>query len=180
VARVIERVGSGPAFVLGHAFGQWVARCLAADHPRRVRGVVLAAAAARSIEPSLRAALTVASDPTRPRAMRLEALRQAFFAPGNDPTSWLHNWHPAAGRSQREAGAATPIEDWWGAGAAPVLDLQAELDPWRPAATREDIRHDLGADRVKVGLIDHASHALIPEQPDLVVRAVIEWTRTLS
>src|SRR3954454_9817512 len=40
VAMVIERVGSGPAFVLGHAFGQWVARCLAADHPRRVRGVV--------------------------------------------------------------------------------------------------------------------------------------------
>ena len=174
---VIEQLASGPAFVLGHAFGQWVARCLAADHPRRVRGVVLAAAAARSIDPVLRAALAVASDPTRPRAQRLEALQQAFFAPGTDPAVWLHNWHPAAGRSQREASAATPIDDWWGAGTAPVLDLQATLDPWRPPDTRDDIRRDLGAGRVTVVAIEHASHALIPEQPDLVVRAVMDWIR---
>ena len=44
VAVVIERLAGGPAFVLGHAFGQWVGRCVAADHPRLVRGTILAAA----------------------------------------------------------------------------------------------------------------------------------------
>ncbi|MBS0638655.1 MAG: alpha/beta hydrolase [Proteobacteria bacterium] len=175
VAAVIEQLGSGPAFVLGHAFGQWVARCLASDHPRRVRGVILAAAAARAIDPALREALGVAADPTRPRQARIAALQTAFFAPGHDPTVWLHNWHPAAARSQRAASAATPIEEWWHAGSAPVLDLQAEFDPWRPPATREDIKIDLGADRVQVVLIRDASHALIPEQPAAVVEAVADW-----
>ncbi|MFL5255826.1 MAG: alpha/beta fold hydrolase [Rhodopila sp.] len=180
VAAVIEQLGSGPAFVLGHAFGQWVARCLAADHPRHVRGVILAAAAARSVDPTLREALSVAANPMQPRQTRLEALQHAFFAPGHDPGIWLHNWHPAAARSQRAASAATPVEAWWHAGSAPVLDLQAEFDPWRPPATRDDIRNDLGADRVRVVLIRDASHALIPEQPEAVVQAVTEWIRGLS
>ncbi|HVZ08228.1 alpha/beta fold hydrolase [Rhodopila sp.] len=175
VAATIEQYGSGPAFVLGHAFGQWVARCLAADHPHRVRGVILAAAAARTLAPDLREALAIAGDPTQPRQARLSALRKAFFAPGHDPSPWLHNWHPAAARSQRAAGAATPIEDWWHAGTAPILDLQAEHDPWRPPETRDDIRVKLGADRVTVVLIDGASHALIPEQPAAVVKAVTDW-----
>ena len=180
VAAVIEHLASGPAFVLGHAFGQWVARCLAADHPRRVRGVILAAAAARTLRPDLREALAVAADPTQRREARLDALRLAFFAPGHDPTPWLHHWHPAAAKVQRAAGAATPIEDWWHAGTAPVLDLQAELDPWRPADTRDAIRNDLGADRVQVVTIPGASHALIPEQPDAVVRAVTAWVKTIG
>ena len=54
VAAVIEAEGGGPAVVLGHAFGQWVARTLAADRPDLVRGVVLAAAAAKSAPPELR------------------------------------------------------------------------------------------------------------------------------
>lgn len=180
VAAVIEQLGSGPAFVLGHAFGQWVARCLAADHPRRVRGVILAAAAARRIDPALREALSVAADPAQPRLARLAALRSAFFAPGHDASAWLHNWHPAAARSQRDAGAATAIDDWWHAGTAPVLDLQAEFDPWRPAETRQDIEADLGSDRVRVVLIRDASHALIPEQPAAVVEAVVDWIQAIG
>jgi pimeloyl-ACP methyl ester carboxylesterase len=60
-----------------------------------------------------------------------------------------------------------------------VLDIQAEHDPWRPKHTRTGIRDDLGADRVTVVLIPDASHALIPEQPEAVVRAVRAWTRTI-
>ncbi|MGA9868421.1 MAG: alpha/beta hydrolase, partial [Acetobacteraceae bacterium] len=40
VAAVIEHQRAGPAVVLGHAFGQWVARTLASDRPDLVRGVV--------------------------------------------------------------------------------------------------------------------------------------------
>jgi pimeloyl-ACP methyl ester carboxylesterase len=179
VAMVIERLAGGSAFVLGHAFGQWIGRCVAADHPHLVRGVILAAAAAKSANPALREHLAKCVDTALPDPVRLAALQVAFFAPGHDPSSWLGNWHPVASRSQRAASAATPQDEWWGAGSAPVLDIQAELDPWRPANTREGIRDDLGAARVTVVVIPDASHALIPEQPEAVVRAVREWTRTI-
>ena len=175
VAVVIERLAHGAAFVLGHAFGQWVGRCLAADRPDLVRGVVLAAAAAKSADPALREQLANCIDSTLPDAVRLAALRAAFFAPGHDPSGWLNNWHPVASKSQRAASAATPRDEWWNAGSAPVLDLQAALDPWRPADTRDGIRDDLGAARVTVVVIQDASHALIPEQPEAVVRAVRDW-----
>ena len=179
VAKVIERVAGGTAFVLGHAFGQWIGRCVAADHPHLVRGTILAAAAAKSADPGLRDHLAKCVDTTLPDPVRLAALQIAFFAPGHDPSSWLGNWHPLAAKSQRAASAATPQDDWWTAGTAPVLDMQAEHDPWRPPSTRNGISDDLGADRVTIVVIPDASHALIPEQPDAVVRAVRAWTQTL-
>jgi pimeloyl-ACP methyl ester carboxylesterase len=179
VAVVIEQLAGGSAFVLGHAFGQWIGRCVAADHPHLVRGVILAAAAAKSANPALRDHLAKCIDTSLPDPVRLAALRVAFFAPGHDPSPWLGNWHPIASKSQRSASAATPQHEWWSAGSAPVLDIQAELDPWRPADTRDGIRNDLGPDRVTVVVIPDASHALIPEQPRAVVRAVRDWTRTI-
>ena len=179
VAKVIERVAGGTAFVLGHAFGQWIGRCVAADHPHLVRGTILAAAAAKSADPGLRDHLAKCVDTTLPDPVRLAALQIAFFAPGHDPSSWFGNWHPLAAKSQRAASAATPQDDWWTAGTAPVLDMQAEHDPWRPPSTRNGISDDLGADRVTIVVIPDASHALIPEQPDAVVRAVRAWTQTL-
>jgi pimeloyl-ACP methyl ester carboxylesterase len=179
VAVVIEQLAGGAAFVLGHAFGQWIGRCVAADHPHRVRGVILAAAAAKSANPALRDHLAKCIDTALPDPVRLAALQVAFFAPGHDPSSWLGNWHPVASKSQRAASAATPQDDWWGAGSVPVLDIQAERDPWRPAETRNGILDDLGAARVTVVVIEDASHALIPEQPVAVVRAVRDWTRTI-
>lgn len=179
VARVIEAEGAAPAIVFGHAFGQWIGRMVAADYPKLVRGVVLAAAAAKATNPALREELAKCVDTSLPDAVRLAALRVAFFAPGHDPTPWLSNWHPVASRSQRAASAATPQHAWWSAGSAPILDLQAGLDPWRPRSTANDIRDELGADRVTVVVIPDASHALIPEQPGTVVQAVTEWATRL-
>lgn len=180
VAAVIERQHAGPAVVLGHAFGQWIARTLAADRPDLVRGVVLAAAAAKSTRPELREGLAKCVDADLPEAERRAALRVAFFAPGHEPPpEWLSGWHQAASKSQRAASAATPQEEWWTAGTAPVLDLQGAQDPWRPRETVNDFRRDLGADRVTVVVIEDCSHAMFPEQPEAVVRAVLEWVRGL-
>lgn len=179
VAAVIERLGAAPALILGHAFGQWIGRCVAADHPHLVGGVILAAAAAKSTNPALRDELAKCIDTSLPDPVRLAALQTAFFAPSHDPSPWLGNWHPEASKSQRAASAATPQNEWWFAGSAPVLDLQAEHDPWRPPETRAGILADLGPQRVTVALIPNASHALIPEQPEAVVRAVTAWTQTI-
>ncbi len=180
VAVAIEHQNSGPAVVLGHAFGQWIARTLAADRPDLVRGVVLAAAAAKTSRPALRDALAKCVDTGLPEAERRAALRFAFFAPGHEPPpQWLTGWHTAASKSQRAASSATPQEEWWTAGLAPVLDLQGAQDPWRPRETVDDFRRDLGADRVTVVVIEDCSHAMIPEQQGVVVRAVLEWIKGL-
>jgi pimeloyl-ACP methyl ester carboxylesterase len=84
---VITRLGAGRAVLVGHAYGNWVARMTAVDHPQLVRGVVIAAAATKQYAPELTVAVTKAGDPALPDRERLEALRFAFFAPGNDAQS---------------------------------------------------------------------------------------------
>ena len=64
-------------------------------------------------------------------------------------------------------------------GSAPLLDLQAAQDPWRPAATRQSLVDELGAARVAVRLVADASHALFPEQPRAAVAAILDWARRL-
>ena len=57
IAAVIRHYG-GPAVIVGHAYGNWVARMTAVDHPQLVRGVVIAAAASKTYPPELSVAVT--------------------------------------------------------------------------------------------------------------------------
>src|ERR1700712_1487489 len=154
VARVIEAEGGGPAFVGGHAFGQWVARMTAADHPHLVRGVMMIAAAAKTIPIELSAGVNKCSDPATPREERLALLQKLFFAPGHDPSGWLGGWHLAARTCQRVASAATKQAEWWGGGGAPILDLQAALDPFKPREKRDELRDELGGRGTVEGIED--------------------------
>jgi pimeloyl-ACP methyl ester carboxylesterase len=178
IAEVIKQHGNGHAVVVGHAYGNWVARMTAVDHPQLVRGVVIAAAAAKQYAPELTAAVTAAGNLTLSDAERLKALRFAFFASGNDATVWLKGWHPEIRDSQRAAVAAVRQDEWWSGGNAPLLDLQAAQDPFRPESRRSEMKDEFG-DRVSVMVIDKASHALIPEQPRAVVEALIAWIKQL-
>ena len=80
--------------------------------------------------------------------------------------------------NQRAAVAAVKQNDWWSGGTAPLLDLQAANDPFKPADKRNEMKEEFGK-RVTVALIPNASHALIPEQPDAVVEALSAWIKTL-
>ena len=178
VAQVIEHLGGGKAVIVGHAYGNWVARMTAVDYPRLVQGVVIAAAAAKEYDPKLSVAVTTAGDPSKSKEDRLAALRYAFFAAGNDPSAWLQGWHPQVRDSQRAASAAVQQSDWWSGGTAPMLDLQAANDPFRPPTKRSEIKDEFGA-RITITTIPNASHALIPEQPAAVVSALVDWIRTI-
>jgi pimeloyl-ACP methyl ester carboxylesterase len=164
--------------IVGHAYGNWIARMTAVDHPALVRGVVFLAAAAKQFSPELLTAINVAGNPALPEDERIKALRFAFFAPGNEPKVWLDGWHPEVRDSQRAAAAAVKQSDWWSAGVAPLLDLQAEGDPFKPPEKRNEMKDEFG-DRVTVAIVPGASHALIPEQPKAVVDALVAWTRSL-
>ena len=179
VAAVVKTLGDGRAVIVGHAYGNWVARMTAVDHPALVRGVVIAAAAAKQYDPRLSREIDTAGDSTLPDAVRLAALRVAFFAPGNDPTSWLAGWHPRLRQAQRAAAAAVPQAEWWSGGTAPLLDLQAGQDPFKTPDKRDEMKNEFGA-RVTVVVIPGASHALFPEQPRAVVDALTKWIRGLK
>jgi pimeloyl-ACP methyl ester carboxylesterase len=179
VAEVIKALGEGRAVVVGHAYGNWVARMTAVDYPAMVRGVVIAAAAARQYDPKLTAEIDKASNASLPDSVRLAALRVAFFAPGSDPSGWLSGWHPEVREAQRAAASAVAQAEWWSGGAAPLLDLQAENDPFKTPDKRLEMKAEFG-DRVTIVVVPRASHALFPEQPDAVVAALTDWINRLS
>ena len=92
VAFTIENARDGQAIIVGHAFGNWVARITAGDHPDLVRGVVIAAAGSKDYPKDLLVSLRDAGNVALPDQRRLAALRIAFFAPGNDFSIWLNGW----------------------------------------------------------------------------------------
>jgi pimeloyl-ACP methyl ester carboxylesterase len=180
IAAVIRHNGNMPAVIVGHAFGNWVGRMTAADYPELVRGVVIVAAAAKAYPAGfagakeLSDAVRKAGDLARPEAERLEALRMAFFAPGHDARVWLAGWHPEVDEAQFTAGRATRQSEWWPGGKAPLLDLQAELDPFKPRSMMNELKEEFG-ERADIVVIPNASHALIPEQPAAVIDAIVTW-----
>ena len=176
VAGVIRHFDAGPAVVLGHAFGNFVARVVAVEHPDLVRGIILAASSPppKEVAPRINNAPFVAGDLARPEEERLAALRLAFFAPGHDPRPWLDGWYPETLAMQHEAVEATDLKPYWSGGAAPLLEINARCDPFKPQALWSEMHDKLG-DRVTTVLIEDASHALFPEQPELVAEAVASW-----
>jgi pimeloyl-ACP methyl ester carboxylesterase len=119
--------------LVGHAFGNFVARMVATDDPDLVRGVVLAAASPGKlppgvkgpvITPEVRKAIEESGDLRLPDSKRRQALQTAFFARGNNPDVWLKGWHPEAMRAEQAAEKATDVDAWFAGGHAPMLLLQ--------------------------------------------------------
>jgi pimeloyl-ACP methyl ester carboxylesterase len=74
IASVIDHLADGSAVVLGHAFGNFVARATAVHHPEKVAAVILAAASAKTVAPEVNAAPMLAGDTSLPDVTRLAAL----------------------------------------------------------------------------------------------------------
>jgi pimeloyl-ACP methyl ester carboxylesterase len=177
IAAVIEHEKAGPAIVAGHAYGHFVAKMTATDFPRLVRAVVLVAAAQKNIDMQVREWLAIATNPKQPESERIVYLQKVFFAPGHDPRLWLTGFDPVVQKSQEAARDATPQAEYWNAGSAPLLDIQAEFDPYRPRATTDQLVKEFGADRVKVIVLRNASHALPVEDPGAAAEAIVSYAR---
>jgi len=180
VAAVIEQDGGGAAVVVGHAFGNRVARMLAVDRPELVRAVALVAANVGHAPspPAIRDAIKASANLSLPDAERLKALQFAFFAPGNDPRPWLAGWHPAVLAAQRIAGDRTSREEDYAAGKAPILYLQPDHDPLAHGEDAQEFKRALG-ERVTIVAIRNCSHAAVAEQPDAISDALISYARAL-
>ncbi|MCT7318668.1 alpha/beta hydrolase [Ralstonia sp. CHL-2022] len=181
VAAVLDQEKTGPVVVVGHAWGSQPARMLAVDRPDLVRGLVMAAASAGKLPPGsnekpygrLREAIDGSGNLALPEAKRLEYLRQAFFAPGHDPKPWVGGWYPDTHHAQAHARNVTPVDAYFAGGTVPMLDLQAQYD----AVVVPNVFKPMLGNRVTVEVIPNAGHAMAPEQPAAMSRAIASFAR---
>ena len=161
--------------VIGHAFGNRVARTFATDFPSRVRSVTLVAAGGREpIPPEIERALLFSTLSFLPEATHEQALRIAFFAPPSAiPDHWRMGWWLWGGMAQIAAAQSTPSDEFWAGGEAPMLVVQAEDDTIAPPQDAGLPLKFEFPDRVTLVGVPDAGHALLPEQPARIESAVL-------
>ncbi|WBL82225.1 alpha/beta hydrolase [Bradyrhizobium xenonodulans] len=180
VAAVIESLGAKPVIAIGHAFGQRVGRTLASDRPDLVRAMIMVAAGGKApLKPGAQEALAGSFRLDQPIEKRMQDVKFAFFAPGNDANVWREGWYPDVSKVQMSALRATPVEGWWNAGSTtPLLVIQGLQDAVAPPANGHMMKDEMG-DRVELVDIDGAGHAMLPEQPEAIASAIVNFSRKL-
>ncbi len=175
IAAVAEATDGAPVTVIGHAFGNRLARTLAADRPDLVNAVVLMSASGKvhaSADIAEANRICHAIDVTE--AQRYAAARLAWFAPDSDISCWLTGWSAAVRLSYAEAARATPLSEWYTAGQADVLIVQGLLDVSAPVANGRLLKEELGP-RAKLVELPGVAHALPIENPKAVAEAVLDF-----
>ncbi len=177
VYAVSEAVTDSPVVVIGHAFGNRVARTFASNYPEQTRGVILlAAGGSTNISKEVVKALRDSFRTDLPEAEHLEAVRLAFFADGNEPAVWRDGWYPKVAQYQEAATRATPLASWWAGGVAPMLVIQPLEDRVAPPVNADKLLKAF-PQRVQVRMLAHAGHAMLPEQPQQIAEYITHWMR---
>ena len=178
VALTIDSQGDDTVTLIGHAFGNRLARNVARLYPDKVSRVVLLACGGQvPMAPEAMHDLMSCFDLTLPPDTHLEHVRRAFFADGNDPAIWKDGWHPATATMQSAAVRGSDHAAWKLGGGQPMLIVQALQDVIAPPANARALL-DAAPDRMTLVEIDKAGHAMLPEQPDAIASAVIDWLST--
>jgi pimeloyl-ACP methyl ester carboxylesterase len=167
VVSCLDDTGIIRAHIIGHAFGNRLARMIASRHPSRVDSVVLLACGGYvDMVPDIEASLLGCFDTALDPAQHAVHVQRAFFAPGNDGAVWANGWMPDVAAYQRAAVRSSRRADWWDAVSKRVLVAVPE-NGRRYAADHPD--------EVTLIEIDGAGHALLPEQPKLIESAVLQF-----
>ncbi|NDH48147.1 MAG: alpha/beta hydrolase [Acidimicrobiia bacterium] len=171
----LDRRGLHRVHLVGHAFGQRLARCVLADAPERVATLtMLAAGGLVPMHPEIARALASCFDTSRTAAEHLDDVRKVFFADGNDASVWADGWLPDVAALQSAAVHRTPPGAWTNSVAERVLVVQGLQDV---CAVPENGRLYVDAHREQATLveIEGAGHALLPERPDEVAAALLTF-----
>lgn len=178
VALVVEKLCDGPAHLVGHALGNIVARATASYRPDVVRSVAVMPCGGHDlgkypVSEHVIVAMQRCHDLGLSEAERRKALSIAFFAPGNDPGSWLEGWWPQSTGISTAALRVDP-EEWRWAGDVPILILQPLEDAMSPRQSGLESRAAFG-DRAHYAELPRCGHAILPEQPGLVAGHLIAF-----
>jgi pimeloyl-ACP methyl ester carboxylesterase len=178
VAAVIEAFGEKAVTIIGHAFGNRIARTVAADRPDLVARVALLGCSGKvQPSPEIAEAIRLAQAVDTPHDIRAAAVRAAWFGPGRDVGVWMDGWSQPAMKAYLAAAAATAITDWWTAGAARVLIIQGLADVSAPPENGRLLKAEIGA-RAELVELAGIGHALPVEAPEPVAEAILAYLAT--
>lgn len=175
VAAVIEAtIGGRKAVLIGHAFGNRIARTAAADRPDLVDTVILLGCSGKvQPSPEIAEAIRLAQAPDTPTDVRVRAVRAAWYGPsGHDISAWMDGWSQSVMKAYLAAAAATDVADWWTAGSARVLIVQGLADVSAPPENGRLLKAEIG-ERATLVELDGIGHALPVEDPAAVARVVL-------
>lgn len=170
----LDALGLDSFHLVGHAFGNRLARTIAADAPQRVASLALLAAGGL-VEPPADVwdGLARCFDSSLPPDVHLSEVKRVFFAPGNDASVWRDGWMPSVSKYQRFAVRSTPRSDWWGASVDRVLVVQGLSDVIAPPDNGRRYVAEF-APHARLVEIEGAGHALLPERPREIAAALLE------
>ena len=177
VAGVVESLGDGPAVLIGNAFGNRLARCVAADRPDLVACIVLVCAGGKvPPDPIALKAMLSMNDASLSDEELAEAARLSLFAEGSEVPEWFvrDNRSPKAAAAQGEALRRTDTADWWTGGSTQILVVQGMDDKIAPPENGHLLRAELPG-RVLVEDIPDAGHAVLFEKPAEVASAILAF-----
>jgi pimeloyl-ACP methyl ester carboxylesterase len=180
VASVIEKVGAAPAVVLGWAYGNRVARMIASERPELVRGVVLIAAGGKyPPRPEVLAKMRIYQNRSLPLETRAEAARVRYGSKTHVSVAEMRLDEVSEATVKAQSLAPTvPLTAWWDGGKAPLLVLQGLEDVIAPPENGRSLLRD-HPDRVTLVEFEGLGHYMAHERPDLIVEAVVDWTKKL-
>ena len=146
VAGVLEALDCGPAHLVGHAFGNRVARCLAVGRPSLVHNVTLLAAGGL-IGPAtpLGMGFRNATEVKMNGSDCVTVLGARWLSPASDPKilARVECW-PAVHLAHLATNRGVALEEWWGAGTAPLLVIQGLDDEAAPPGNGHALREQFG------------------------------------
>lgn len=175
----VELAADEKVAVLGHAFGNRLARAFAARNDGWIEKVILVASGgAKPVPEKANTALKAIFDPRQTVSQRKANVDFAFFASGNViPEHWMIGWHTQTAILQGQAKGSENYDQWGAGGTKPMLVLQAVEDEIAPPEDAGIPLAEAYPDRVKLVMIKNAGHALLPEQPDAIASAVITFLK---
>ena len=179
VAGVIESLNLGPVNVGGHAFGNRVARTLAADRPEIVQSVILFAAGGKvPPKPPGERALQTIFNPASTDADILKEMKYMVGDPAEIPMAWQAikpSRAPEVAGLQKTAMNNTPLKEWWAPpGKMKYLILQGTEDQIALPENGELLKEELGV-RATLVSFPGAGHLLLVTEPKKVVAAVVSF-----
>jgi pimeloyl-ACP methyl ester carboxylesterase len=175
--QIIEVCELGRVVLVGHAFGNRVVRATSAARPDDVSALVLLACGG-DVSPGHEALTNLLKcfDDSLESVAHCDAVRAAFFAPGNEVGEWTDGWFRELAGRQRDAVARTSFEDFAAGGTAPGLIVQGLNDVIAPPQNAWNLVNRRANTSV-VGLAN-CGHAIMPEQPGAVRDAVTTFLRS--
>lgn len=184
VALAIRASGDAPVLVAGHAFGNRVARMLAATHTELVRGIVLLAAGGKfAPRPEVMSLLRVVQNNAEPLEQRVAAARAVLYGPKSSvAVEDMELDEVSADTIRAQTGdpaRPVPIDSWWNGGTAPMLVIQGLSDVIAPPENGRSLAADNPS---RVTLVEFADlgHGMTHERPDLLAETISTWAKTLS